>query len=167
MNLNATIIGQSIAFFVFVWFCMKYVWPPITAILEERQKKIADGLEAAERAQRDLNLAQNKAAEELRDAKKQGAELIELANKRANQIIDEAKEKAREEGQRLIAGAKAEIDMELQRAKEALRAQVAAIAVAGAEKILESSIDQAANEELVKKLRSRAIGEQRWQNQLR
>jgi F-type H+-transporting ATPase subunit b len=152
MNLNATIIGQSIAFFVFVWFCMKYVWPPITAILEERQRKIADGLEAAERAQRDLNLAQNKAAEELRDAKRQGAELIELANKRANQIIDEAKEKAREEGQRLIAGAKAEIDLELQRAKEALRAQVAAIAIAGAEKILESSIDQAANEELVKKL---------------
>ncbi len=152
MNLNATIIGQSIAFFVFVWFCMKYVWPPITAILEERQKKIADGLEAAERAQRDLNLAQNKAAEELRDAKKQGADLIELANKRANQIIDDAKEKAREEGQRLIAGAKAEIDLELQRAKEALRAQVAAIAIAGAEKILESSIDQAANEELVKKL---------------
>ncbi len=152
MNVNATIIGQSIAFFVFVWFCMKYVWPPITAILEERQKKIADGLEAAERAQRDLNLAQNKAAEELRDAKKQGADLIELANKRANQIIDDAKEKAREEGQRLIAGAKAEIDLELQRAKEALRAQVAAIAIAGAEKILESSIDQAANEELVKKL---------------
>ena len=152
MNLNATIIGQSIAFFVFVWFCMKYVWPPITAILEERQRKIADGLEAAERAQRDLNLAQNKAAEELRDAKRQGAELIEVANKRANQIIDEAKEKAREEGQRLIAGAKAEIDLELQRAKEALRAQVAAIAIAGAEKILESSIDQAANEELVKKL---------------
>ena len=152
MNLNATIIGQSIAFFVFVWFCMKYVWPPITAILEERQKKIADGLEAAERAQRDLNLAQNKAAEELRDAKKQGADLIELANKRANQIFDDAKEKAREVGQRLIAGAKAEIDLELQRAKEALRAQVAAIAIAGAEKILESSIDQAANEELVKKL---------------
>ena len=154
MNLNATIIGQSIAFFVFVWFCMKYVWPPITAILEERQKKIADGLEAAERAQRDLNLAQNKAAEELREAKKQGAELIELANKRANQIIDEAKDKAREEGQRLIIGAQAEISMELQRAKEALRSQVAAIAVAGAEKILEASIDQAANEELVKKLAS-------------
>lgn len=152
MNLNATIIGQSIAFFVFVWFCMKYVWPPITAILEERQQKIAEGLEAAERAQRDLNLAQNKAAEELREAKQQGAELIEQANKRANQIVEEAKEKAREEGQRLIAAANAEIEMELQRAKEALRAQVAAIAVAGAEKILESSIDEAANEELMKKL---------------
>ncbi|MGJ8688681.1 MAG: F0F1 ATP synthase subunit B [Gammaproteobacteria bacterium] len=154
MNLNATIIGQSIAFFVFVWFCMKYVWPPITAILEERQTKIADGLEAADRAQRDLNLAQNKAADELREAKQQGAALIEQANKRSNQIVDEAKDKAREEGQRLIAGAKAEIEMELQRAKEDLRAQVAAIAVAGAEKILESSIDQAANEELMKKLAS-------------
>lgn len=154
MNLNATIIGQSIAFFVFVWFCMKYVWPPITSILEERQTKIAEGLEAADRAQRDLNLAQNKAAEELRDAKAQGAQLIEQANKRANQIVDEAKDKAREEGQRLIAAAKAEIDMELQRAKESLRAQVAAIAVAGAEKILESTIDQAANDELMKKLAS-------------
>jgi F-type H+-transporting ATPase subunit b len=154
MNLNATIIGQSIAFFVFVWFCMKYVWPPITSILEERQKKIAEGLEAADRAQRDLNLAQNKAAEELRDAKQQGAELIDLANKRANQIVEEAKDKAREEGKRLIAGAQAEIEMELQRAKEDLRSQVAAIAVAGAEKILENTIDQAANEELMKKLAS-------------
>lgn len=152
MELNATIIGQSIAFFVFVWFCMKYVWPPITGALQERQKKIADGLEAADRAQRDLGLAQNKAADELRNAKKQGAEIIELANKRANQIVDDAKERAREEGQRLIVGAQAEIDMELQRAKEALRGQVAAIAIAGAEKILEATIDQAANEELVKKL---------------
>lgn len=152
MNLNATIIGQSIAFAFFVWFCMKYVWPPITAILQERQEKIADGLEAAERAQRDLGLAQNKAADELREAKQQSAALIEQANKRANQIVEEAKDKAREEGQRLITGAKAEIDMELQRAKEALRSQVAAIAVSGAERILGKAIDQAANEELMKKL---------------
>jgi len=154
MNLNATIIGQSIAFAVFVWFCLKYVWPPITAALAERQKKIADGLEAADRAQRDLNLAQNKAADELREAKVKSAEIIDMANKRANQIVDEAKDKARDEGQRLIAGAKAEFEMEIQRAREALRAQVAAIAIAGAEKILETSIDQAANEELVKKLAS-------------
>jgi F-type H+-transporting ATPase subunit b len=154
MDLNATIIGQSIAFFIFVWFCMKYVFPPVNAILEERQKKIADGLEAADRAQRDLNLAQNKAADELREAKVKSAEIIELANKRASQIVDDAKEKAREEGLRLINGAKAEIDMEIQRAREILRAQVAAIAIAGAEKILETSIDQAANEELVKKLAS-------------
>jgi F-type H+-transporting ATPase subunit b len=154
MDLNATIIGQSIAFFVFVWFCMKYVFPPINAILDERQKKIADGLEAADRAQRDLNLAQNRAADELREAKLKSAEIIDLANKRASQILDDAKDKARAEGQRLIAGAQAEIEMEVQRAREVLRAQVAAIAIAGAEKILEKSIDQAANEELVKKLAS-------------
>jgi F-type H+-transporting ATPase subunit b len=152
MNINATLIGQSIAFFVFVWFCMRYVWPPIVNALEERRQKIAEGLEAADRAQRDLGLAQNRAAEELRDAKRQGAEIIEMANKRANQIIDDAKQRAREEGERIAAGARAEIEMELQRAKEALRGQVAAIAIAGAEKILEASIDRAANEELVKKL---------------
>ncbi|MEX0739884.1 MAG: F0F1 ATP synthase subunit B [Pseudohongiella sp.] len=152
MNLNATIFGQTIAFAVFVWFCLKYVWPPITAALAERQKKIADGLEAADRAQRDLNLAQNKAADELREAKIKSAEIIDMANKRASQIVDEAKDKARDEGQRLIAGAQAEIEMEVQRAREVLRAQVAAIAISGAEKILESSVDQAANEELVKKL---------------
>ena len=154
MNLNATIIGQSIAFAVFVWFCLKYVWPPIIAALTERQKKIADGLEAADRAQRDLNLAQNKAADELREAKVKSAEIIDMANKRASQIVDEAKDKARDEGQRLIAAARAEIEMEVQRAREALRAQVAAIVIAGAEKILETSVDQAANEELVKKLAS-------------
>tara|TARA_R110002072_G_scaffold269868_3_gene429568 strand:+ start:118453 stop:118923 length:471 start_codon:yes stop_codon:yes gene_type:complete len=154
MNLNATIIGQTIAFAVFVWFCLKYVWPPVTAALADRQKKIADGLEAADRAQRDLSLAQNKAADDLREAKIKSAEIIDMANKRANQIVDEAKEKAREEGQRLITGAKAEIEMEVQRAKEELRAQVAAIAIAGAEKILENTVDQAANEELVKKLAS-------------
>ena len=154
MNLNATIIGQTIAFAVFVWFCLKYVWPPVTAALADRQKKIADGLEAADRAQRDLSLAQNKAADDLREAKIKSAEIIDMANKRANQIVDEAKEKAREEGQRLITGAKAEIEMEVQRAKEELRAQVAAIAIAGAEKILENTVDQAANEELVKTLAS-------------
>lgn len=154
MNLNATIIGQSFAFFIFVLFCMKYVWPPVTAILEERRKKIADGLLAADRAKADLDLAQNKAADELREAKKKSAEIIELANKRAGQIVDDAKEKAREEGQRLIASARSEIEMETQRAREELRAQVAALAISGAEKILESSVDKAANEELVKKLAS-------------
>lgn len=154
MDLNATIIGQSIAFFVFVWFCMKYVWPPITGALEERQNKIAEGLQAADRAQRDLDLAQDKAAEELREAKKKSAEIVEMANKRSAQIVEEARDKAREEGQRIMDSARSEIDMEVQRAREDLRAQVASIAIAGAEKILESSVDQAANEELVKKLAS-------------
>ena|SRR5690606_7325515 len=152
MDLNATIIGQSIAFFVFVWFCMKYVWPPIVNALEERQRKIAEGLEAAGRAEKDLELVQERVAEMLREAKTTSAGIIEQANKRANQIVDEAKEQARAEGQRLIAGAQAEIEQEINRAKEALRAQVASIAIAGAEKILETRIDEQAHSELAEKL---------------
>ncbi|MEX0619624.1 MAG: F0F1 ATP synthase subunit B [Pseudohongiellaceae bacterium] len=152
MDFNATLIGQSIAFFVFVYFCMKFVWPPFTAILEERQKKIADGLEAADRAQRDLHLAQEKAGKELVAAKQQAAEIVDQAKRRASQIVDEAKGQAREEGSRLKAAAAAEIEQEVNRAKEVLRAQVAGIAIAGAEKILQASIDKAANEELVKNL---------------
>jgi F-type H+-transporting ATPase subunit b len=152
MDLNATIFGQIIAFFAFVWFCKNYVWPPIVGALEERQKKIADGLEAADRASHDLDMAQARAAELLKDAKTSSAGIIDQANKRANQIVDEAKDQARDEGQRLIAGAKAEIEQEVNRAKEVLRAQVASIAIAGAEKILESSIDESKHAELAEKL---------------
>ena len=141
MNINATLILQSIAMMIFVWFCMKYVWPPLTAAMAERQKKIADGLEAADRAGKDLELAQSRVADQLKEAKSEASGIIDQANKRATQIIDEAKEQAREEGQRLIAGAQAEIEQEVNRAKEQLRAQVASIAIAGAEKILEASID--------------------------
>ena len=154
MNFNATLIGQSIAFLVFLWVCKQYVWPLFEVILEERKKRIADGLEAAARAEKDLEQAQRKVTERLKEAKTEAASIIDLANKRAAQISDEAKEQAREEGQRIITGAQAEIDQEVNRAKEALRTQVSAIAVAGAEKILEQSIDQAANEEMLKKLAS-------------
>lgn len=152
MNINLTMIGQAIAFFLFVVFCMKYVWPPIMEALQERQKKIADGLDAADRASRDLDLAQEKAKQELREAKVQSAELIDQANKRSAQIVDEAKEQARDEGDRLIVAAKAEIEQESNRAKEALRAEVAAIAVAGAEKILQTSIDSNVHSDLLNKL---------------
>lgn len=152
MNFNATFIGQSIAFLFFLWFCRKYVWPLFSAVLQERRQKIADGLEAAARAQKDLELAQVKATEQLKEAKVQAAALIDQANKRAAQIVDEAKEQAREEGKRIIAGANAEIEQEVNRAKEALRAQVSAIAIAGAEKILSRTIDKAANEEMLNKL---------------
>jgi F-type H+-transporting ATPase subunit b len=143
-----------IAFAFFVWFCMKYVWPPLTAAMAERQKKIADGLEAAERAEKDLELAQSRVADQLKEAKSEASGIIDQANKRATQIIDEAKEQAREEGQRLIAGAQAEIEQEVNRAKEQLRAQVASIAIAGAEKILEASIDENVHAELAEKLAS-------------
>ena len=144
MNINATFLGQMIAMAFFLWFCSKYVWPLFVAILEERKKKIADGLEAAARAEKDLEIAQVKSNEQLKEAKAEAAAIIDQANKRAAQIVDEAKEQAREEGQRIIAGANAEIEQEVNRAKEALRAQVSAIAIAGAEKILEGSVDQAA-----------------------
>ena len=154
MNLNATIIGQSIAFAFFVWFCMKYVWPPVVTILEERANKIAEGLHAADRAEQDLVLAQERSSEQIKKAKQEAAAIIDSANKRAAQIVDEAREYAREESQRIIAGANAEIEQEINRAKQLLREQVAALAVAGAEKILEKSVDQAANEEMLSKLAS-------------
>ncbi len=152
MNINATIIGQAIAFFFFAWFCMKYVWPPVTSALRERQKKIGEGLDAAERAARDLELAKEKATQALREGKEQAAGIIDQANKRASQIVDEAKEQAVTEGDRLKAAAQAEIDQEMNRAKEALRSQVAALAIAGAEKILAKSVDSKAQAELVDKL---------------
>lgn len=152
MDITLTIFGQSFAFFVFWWFCAKYVWPLFMNIMNERRQKIADGLEAAARAMKDLELAQAKSTDQMKEAKVQAAVLIDQANKRAAQIVDEAKDQAREEGKRIIAGANAEIEQEVNRAKEALRAQVSAIAIAGAEKILERAIDKAANEEMLTKL---------------
>ena len=143
MNINLTLVGQLIAFAIFVWFCMKFVWPPITNAMDARQKKIAEGLDAAGRAERDLKLAQEKATEMLRDTKKTAAEILEKANKTASEIVEEAKQQARAEGERLIASARTEIDLEVNRVKEDLRAQVSVLAVAGAEKILGSSVDQA------------------------
>ena len=152
VNINATIIGQSIAFFVFVWFCMKYVWPPIMQVLSERQKKIAEGLEAAERASRDLELTQKNVAEKLREAKKQSQAIIEQANHRATQLIEESKKQARVEGDRLKVAAQADIEQEVSRARELLRAEVATLAVAGAEKILGAHIDHDENGKLVEQM---------------
>ncbi|GMG86060.1 F0F1 ATP synthase subunit B [Biformimicrobium ophioploci] len=152
MNINLTLIGQSITFFAFVWFCMKFVWPALLGVMQEREQKIAAGLEGAERAQKDLELAQKRAGEQLREAKEQAAEIIDGANKRAIQIVDEAKEAARAEGDRLKAAAEAEIAQEVNRAKEQLRAKVSTLAIAGAEKILAKNIDAAAHSEMIDKL---------------
>ncbi|MGB8713914.1 MAG: F0F1 ATP synthase subunit B [Onishia taeanensis] len=152
MNLNLTLIGQAIAFAVFVWFCMKFVWPPVMQALQERQKKIADGLDAASRATRDLEVAQEEANETLRESKEQAAEILDQAHKRSSQMIEEAREQARQEGDRMITSAKSEIEQEVNRAKEELRAQVSRLAIAGAERILESSIDEKKHSELVDKL---------------
>ena len=152
MNINATLIGQSVAFFIFVLFCMKFVWPPVIAALHERQKKIADGLDAASRAARDLELAHEKVGQQLREAKAQAAEIIEQAKKRGNQIVEEAVEKARIDADRVKVQAQAEIEQELNGVKDALRAQLGSLAVNGAEKILGATIDQNAHAELVNKL---------------
>lgn len=149
MNINATLIGQSITFAVFVWFCMRYIWPPIVNALETRRKQIADGLAAAERGRHEQELAAKRAAETLHEAKVKAAEIIGQAEKRAAQIIDEAKAAAKAEGDRLIAAAQAEIEQEAHRAREQLRAQVAALVVAGAEKVLRREVDAKAHAELL------------------
>ncbi len=152
MNINLTLIGQMIAFICFVMFCMKYVWPPILAAMAEREKKIADGLAAADRASHDLELAKEKAVERLKEAKQEAAGIIDAANKRGIQLVEEAKASAVVEADRVKTAAKAEIEQETNRAREQLRGQVAALALAGAEKVLGASIDQKAHAELVDKL---------------
>lgn len=141
MNINLTLFGQSIAFLVFVWFCMKFVWPPIIGALAERQKKITQGLEAAERGMQAQEQAELKVEEALTDAKQQASEIINQAQKRANEIVDEAKTTAVTEGDRIKATAQSEIDKEINKAKEQLRGQVAVLAVAGAEKILHKEVN--------------------------
>lgn len=152
MNLNATLLGELIAFAVFVLFCMKFVWPPLINAIEARQKKIADGLAASDRAEKDLALAQDKAKDQLKDAKAKAAEIIDQAKKREAKLLDEAVAKATVERDAILAQAKAEIDVERNRLREDLRKQVAALAVAGAEKILQRSIDEAAHADILEKL---------------
>ena len=130
-------------------FCMKYVWPPLMKAIEERQKKIADGLQAAERAAKDLDLAQANASDQLKEAKRTATEIIEQANKRKSQILDEAREEAQAERQKILAQAEAELEAERNRARDDLRKQVATLAVAGAEKILERSIDKDAQKDIL------------------
>jgi F-type H+-transporting ATPase subunit b len=152
MNINLTIIGQSITFAFFVWFCWKYIWPPITTAMRERQQAIADGLAASERAEKDLEVAQAKAGEELEAAKAQAAEIIEQARQRAGQMVEEAKNDARAEGDRLKEAAQAEIDQEVNRVKESLRSQVSALAITGAEKVLGESVDASKHAALLDQL---------------
>jgi F-type H+-transporting ATPase subunit b len=152
VNINATLIGELIAFLVFVLFCMKYVWPPIIGAIEARQQKIADGLAASDLAEKELQSAQEKAKQQLVEAKAQASALIDQAKKREAQIIDEAATKAQAEREKILTQAKAEVEAERIRAKEELRKQVAALAVAGAERILQRSIDEAAHSDILEKL---------------
>ena len=149
MNINLTLFLQMITFAVFVWFCMKYIWPPIVDALAARKTKIAEGLAAAERGHHAQEIGQQRASEIMKEAKSKAADIVNQANKRGTEIVDEAKHDAREEGGRLVHAAKAEIDQEANRAREELRGKVAVLAVAAAEKILEKEIDSTANASIV------------------
>ena len=145
MNFNATLIGQTITFIVFVWFCMKYIWPPLMAALEERTARISEGLAAAQRGQQDLEDAQAKVSDSLNDAKQQAQEIINQAQKRANEIVDEAKGAARDEADKIKVAASADIGQQINSAREELRKEVSSIALAGAAQILKREVDAKAH----------------------
>jgi len=145
MNINLTLIGQSITFALFVWFCMKFIWPPIMGALEARRKEIADGLAAAERGQHEQELAEKRATVHIKEAKGQASDIITQAQKRASEIVEEAKGDAKTEADRIVTGANAEIEQETNRAREQLRQEVITLAIAGAEKVLKREVDKDAH----------------------
>ena len=152
MNLNATIIGQTITMVIFVVLCAKYVWPHIIDALEERQKKIEEGLAAADKSQEALEAARAEAESIVGEARQQATGILDQAHARANEIVAEGKDAGVKERERQLAAAKAEIEQETNKAREELRGQVSAIAVASAEKILRREIDSKAHEEILGKL---------------
>lgn len=149
MNINLTLLGQMITFAVFVWFTLKYVWPPMTKALADRQQKIADGIAAAEKSQRDLELAERRAVEIVRESREGASNIIEAANKRAEIILEEAKEAARVSGQGIIAQAQDQIQQAVIKAKDELRSQVGQLVVMTAEKVLRCDIDATKHQDLI------------------
>jgi len=152
MNINLTLIGQVISLFVFVWFCMKYVWPPIIQALEEREKRIADGLAAAEEGQNKLTEAEQRLSDLVDEGKQQAAEIIAQAQKRGDEIVEDAKTAAKSEGGRLLEAARSEIDQERMQAKDQLKREVAVLALAGAEQILMREVDQNVHNEVLARI---------------
>ena len=149
MNIGITMLSQAVAFAIFIWFTVKFIWPPLMKAIEQRQKQIAEGLAAAERGKQELELAAKRAAEELQRARAQAGEIISQAEKRGAAVIEGAKDAAKVEAGRIVTGAKAEIEQEVFRAKEALRTQVAMLAVTGAEKILKREVDAKVHAQLL------------------
>ncbi|MFA6061577.1 MAG: F0F1 ATP synthase subunit B [Gallionellales bacterium RIFOXYB12_FULL_54_9] len=152
MDITFTLIAQALTFAILIWFTAKFIWPPLMTAIETRQKTIADGLAAGERGKHDLDLAAKRSAEMLREAKQKAADILAAGDKRASEIIEAAKVQAKVEGDRIIAGSKAELEQEVFRAREQLRSQVSAIALAGAGKILGREIDAKAHNDLLDKL---------------
>ncbi len=152
MDINMTLIGQSIAMIVFVWFCMKFIWPPLLEAIEERQQKIADGLAAADKGQERLEQATAEAEGIVADARKQATGILDQAHSFANEIVSEGKADGAKERDRQLATAKAEIEQEANRAREELRGEVSVIAIASAEKILQREIDSKQHADILGKL---------------
>jgi F-type H+-transporting ATPase subunit b len=152
MEFNATLIGQVLGFLLLVWFTWKFIWPPVLNAIEERQKKIADGLAAADRGQQDLEDAKGKANEIVREAREKAVQVIDQANKRSGELIDEARHTAVAEGERLVATARAEASTETARARDGLRQQVASLALVGAERLLGREVDARAHAALLEEL---------------
>ncbi len=152
MEFNWTFVGQTIEFIIFVWLCLKFVWPPIISSIENRQKEIDEGLEAAERGRKSLEVARNNAVEQIRATKKEAAEIIEQANKRQAKIIDEAKVAANEERLKIIEQAKEEAEAEANRVREKLRIEVADLALRGAEKIIKKNVDSSTTTNIINDL---------------
>ena len=152
MNINMTLLGQTITFIVFVWFCYKFIWPFLIEAMRERQKTIAEGLTAGEEAEKDRESAREQAAARLQEAQAEAQRIVDQARTQAAQMVEQAKQDARDEGERLKEAASAEIEQEFNRARETLRGEVAALAVQGAERILEASIDRDRHGELLDRL---------------
>lgn len=152
MSINATFIGQIIVFLILLWFFAKFVVPPLAAATAERQRKIADGLAAAEKGQKDLSQAKQAADEVMRDARTKAVQILDQAQHRANELIDQAKNSAIAEGERLIAAAQQQTDLAATRAREALRKEVAALAVAGASQVIGREVDAKTHSELLDRL---------------
>jgi F-type H+-transporting ATPase subunit b len=152
MDIAVTLVIQGVAFFVVLWIVMQYGWPHIMAAIEERRKKIAEGLAAANRGQKDLDEAKQKAQEIIREARDKAAQIVEQAGRRSAEIVEEARSTAQSEGQRLVAQAHEEIALDVTRAREGLRRQVASLAVQGASHLLEREIDPRAHADLLDKL---------------
>jgi F-type H+-transporting ATPase subunit b len=154
MNFNLTLITQAAAFALFIWFTIKFVWPPLLRAIEDRQKQIADGLAAGEQGRKALEISTREAEQVVQGARDRAGEIILQAEKRATQMVEEARAAAREEGDREVAAAKAEIAQEIARAREQLRDQVAQLAVAGAEKILRREVDAKAHAQLLDSIKA-------------
>lgn len=154
MNLNATLLAQIVVFVILWWFTMKFVWPPITKALDERAKKVADGLAAADKAKSELATANKRVEEQLVQSRNETAKLLADAEKRAQVIVDEAKKRAEEEGAKIVAAAKAEADQQSVRARESLRDQVSVLAVKGAEQILQREVNAGVHAELLTRLKT-------------